>query len=159
MKDLIAILALLTMTSCTSPNDLQYNEMLEPPATEQPEDSNPKETNTMKITIGETEFTATLATNTTVTAFKALLPLMLTMNDFNQNEKVCPLPSSLPTAASNSGIIRNGDIMLYGSSSLVLFYQTFSSSYSYTKIGTVDNPSGLQTALGSGSVGVKFEIQ
>lgn len=115
--------------------------------------------NSMKVSIGNSIFTATLATNATATALKAMLPLTLNMNDFNSNEKVCSLPSSLTTAASNPGTIHTGDIMLYGSSSIVLFYETFSTSYSYTRIGQIDNVAGLKAALGSGSVKIKFELE
>ena len=48
--------------------------------------------------------------------------------------------------------------MLYGSNCIVLFYETFSSSYSYTRIGRLDNPSGLASDLGRGNVSVTFEI-
>lgn len=115
--------------------------------------------NIMKITIGSTTFSATLASNTTVTAFKAMLPLTFNMSDFNSNEKVCSLPNSLSTSASNPGTIHTGDIMLYGSSSLVLFYETFTTSYNYTRIGRVNNPSELKTALGLGNVNIKFELE
>lgn len=47
--------------------------------------------------------------------------------------------------------------MLYGSSCIVLFYENFSTSYRYTRIGRVDNPAGLAAAVGSGSVTVSFE--
>lgn len=115
--------------------------------------------NSMKVSIGNSTFTATLAANATATAFKAMLPLTLKMSDFNSNEKVCSLPSSLTTAASNPGTIHTGDIMLYGSSSLVLFYETFPTSYSYTRIGQIDNVAGFKAALGSGSVTIKFELE
>lgn len=50
--------------------------------------------------------------------------------------------------------------MLYGSRTLVLFYETFSSSYSYTRIGVVvDDVSGYASALGSGNVTVSFELE
>lgn len=77
----------------------------------------------------------------------------------NGNEKYYYLPDNLPTSSSNPGRIQTGDLMLYGSSCVVLFYESFSTSYSYTRLGRVDNPSGLASALGSGSVTVSFELQ
>lgn len=115
--------------------------------------------NIMKITIGSDTFTATLVSNSTTNAFRQLLPMTINMSELNNNEKYYGLPSALPTNASNPGTIQNGDLMLYGSSTLVLFYKTFSTSYSYTQIGSIDNPSGLQNALGAGSVTVSFELQ
>lgn len=117
------------------------------------------DSNTLRITVGTNIFTATLASNITATAFKALLPMTINMSEHNGNEKFYGLPQSLPTNASNPGRIQNGDLMLYGSSTLVLFYKTFSTSYSYTRIGSVDNPSGLESALGRGSVSVILELQ
>lgn len=158
MKLLIMILSLLTLTSCSPGDNFVDEERPIPPNIEQPNEPDPPKSNTMKITIGSAIFTATLATSATATAFKALLPLTLSMSDFNNNEKVASLPKSLTTAFTNPGTIVEGDIMLYGSSSLVLFYETFSTSYSYTKIGRIDNTVGLKAALGKGSVTIKFEI-
>lgn len=155
---MLIILSLLTLISCSPEDSSLYEEKPTPPTTEQPNEPDPPKSSTMKVTIGSFTFTATLATNATVTAFKAKLPLTLNMSDFNNNEKGCSLPSSLPTAASNSGTIHTGDIMLYGSSSLVLFYETFSTSYSYTRIGHIDNIAGLKAALGKGNITVKFEL-
>lgn len=156
MRFPVAILILLTLMSCAPPEIPQQTEI---PTPEQPDQPDPPTNNTMKITIGSTVFTAALATNATATAFKAVLPLTLTMSDFNDNEKVAALPNSLPTAAANPDTIQAGDIMLYGSGSLVLFYQTFPTSYSYTRIGGIDHPAGLQAALGAGRVTLKFEQQ
>lgn len=111
----------------------------------------------INIIIGSKAFTATLADSETGEAFAALLPLTVTMNELNGNEKYHYMSSSLPTAAYQPGTIHAGDLMLYGNNCVVLFYETFSSSYSYTRIGAIDNPSGLASALGSGDVSVRFE--
>ena len=111
----------------------------------------------LKIKIGNNSFTAILYDNPTATALKSLLPLTLNMVELNGNEKYVDLSRSLPANASNRGTIQNGDLMLYGSSAVVLFYKTFPTSYSYTKLGHVDNVTGLPAALGSGNVTVTFE--
>lgn len=48
--------------------------------------------------------------------------------------------------------------MLYGSNCLVLFYETFNTSYSYTKIGKIENSMNLSSVLGSGKVNVTFSL-
>jgi hypothetical protein len=113
----------------------------------------------MKIRIGTKTFTAKLYNNATVTAFKALLPLTLNMNELNGNEKYFHLSTNLPTDASSPDTIHTGDLMIWGSNSLVLFYKTFSTSYSYTKLGRIEDTSGLAEAVGEGSVTVNFELK
>lgn len=111
----------------------------------------------INIIIGSKTFTATLADSETGEAFAALLPLTVTMNELNGNEKYHYLSTSLPTAAYQPGTIHAGDLMLYGNNCVVLFYKTFNSGYSYTRIGALDDPSGLSDALGTGNVSVRFE--
>lgn len=113
----------------------------------------------LKITIGTNVFTAILYNNATVNAFKTRLPMTINMRELNGNEKYFDLPDNLPANASNPGTIQTGDLMLYGSNTLVLFYKSFPTSYSYTPMGRIDNISGLTAALGSGNITVKFEIE
>ncbi|MBD2705177.1 hypothetical protein IC229_31435 [Spirosoma sp. BT702] len=113
----------------------------------------------LRIKIGSHTYTATLQNNATVTAFKAKLPLTLSMKELNRNEKFAELPTNLPTNAANPRTIQAGDLLLYGTNTLVLFYESFQTSYSYTRLGRVDNPEGLVTALGSGNVTVTFELE
>jgi hypothetical protein len=115
--------------------------------------------NKITIKVGANTFVATLLDNPSATAFKALLPITIAMTELNGNEKYFDLASSLPTNASRPSSIKTGDLMLYGSRTLVLFYKTFSTSYNYTKLGNIDDPTGLATALGSGNVSVTFEVQ
>ena len=110
----------------------------------------------MWMTIGEHCFAMTLADSEAARAFVAMLPLTLDMEELNGNEKHGELPKALPTAASRPGTIRNGDILLWGSRTLVVFYQTFDSSYSYTRVGRVDDPTGLAQTLGRRGVRVMF---
>ena len=111
----------------------------------------------INVIIGNQTFTATLADSETGRAFAQLLPLTLSMTELNGNEKYHYLGSSLPTESYTPGTIQAGDLMLYGNNCVVLFYETFSSGYSYTRIGSIDDPSGLAAALGSGNVSVRFE--
>lgn len=111
----------------------------------------------LKITVGNHVFTATLLDNATTAAFIAKLPLTLKMNELNGNEKYGELAGKLPANAANPGTINSGDLMLYGANTLVLFYETFPTTYSYTRLGSIDHPEGLAKALGSSDVTVVFE--
>lgn len=115
--------------------------------------------NTLRITINSYVFRARLVDNNTIEAFKQILPMTVNMSELNNNEKYCSLSTTLPTNTFSPNIINNGDLMLYGTNTLVLFYKTFSTTYSYTRIGYVDNPAKLENILGKGNVIVKFEIE
>ncbi len=110
----------------------------------------------MWMTVGERRFAITLTDNPAARAFVAQLPLTLDMSELNGNEKHGELPKALSVNASRPGTIRNGDLMLYGSNTLVVFYVTFNSSYSYTRLGRVDDPDGLSQALGPRDVRIAF---
>lgn len=115
--------------------------------------------NRLNVTVGNVLFHVILEDHAAVNAFKAQLPMTVNMSELNGNEKYFNLPAGLPAAPANPGTIHTGDLMLYGSATVVLFYKTFSTSYSYTRLGRVENPSGLAAALGPGSVRVRFELQ
>lgn len=123
------------------------------------ENNNPMANGKIKITVNSQTFTATLFDNNSAKAFKELLPMTISMSELNGNEKYYNFPNSLPTNSSNPGMIKNGDLMLYGSKTLVLFYQAFSTSYSYTSLGTIDNATGLASAAGSRNATVTFELE
>lgn len=110
----------------------------------------------MWMTVGEQRFTITLDDSETSRALAQRLPLTLDMTELNANEKYASLPQRLPTRAVRPGTIRNGDLMLYGADTLVIFYRTFESTYPYTRLGRVDSPNELAEALGRGNVTVHF---
>ena len=123
------------------------------------DDNNETMERNITISVNGTSFAATLEDNEAARAFADLLPLTLDMNEMNGNEKYYYLDESLPTESYRPGTIRTGDLMLYGSSCIVLFYETFSSGYSYTRLGQIDNPEGLDAALGGGDVSVSFDVR
>ena len=108
------------------------------------------------IRVGEQEFTAVFYNNDSTKSVFDMLPFTLNMADMNSNEKFYNFDNSLPTNSNRVGKINNGDLMLYGSDCLVLFYESFSTMYSYTPLGYIENPDGLKEALGEGNVTVTF---
>ena len=111
------------------------------------------------VTIGDQSFTAKMEQNSTAEAFRALLPLTLEMQELNGNEKYHYLSQSLPTNRTEVGTIHAGDIMLYGDNCVVVFYETFTTSYSYSPIGHITDPEGLKEALGTGTSTIIFKAQ
>ncbi|WP_298350626.1 cyclophilin-like fold protein [Runella sp.] len=157
MKRLLLTFSFMfSMIACLASCD---KDNLPPNNTEEMTTDNAVKSNKVRIKIGASTFTATLLDNPTAKAFKALLPLTISMKELNNNEKFFDLPKSLPTNSSVPASIQSGDLMLYGSNTLVLFYKSFSTSYSYSKLGKIEDVNGLVAALGTGNVTVTFEME
>ena len=110
------------------------------------------------VSVGGKSFTAKIEDSETGRAFMEKLPLTLSMTELNGNEKYDYLETALPSAPQKVRHIHEGDIMLYGDNCLVVFYESFDTSYTYTKIGHIDDTSGLADALGTDGVTVTFEM-
>ncbi len=108
------------------------------------------------MTVGARRFSLPLADGAAARALVARLPLTLDMDDLNRNEKKATLPQPLPTDTYRPGTIRSGDILLWGADTLVVFYLTFDSPYAYTRLGRLDDATGLAEVLGPGNVRVRF---
>lgn len=156
MRGLCLLLGLVLLGSCGAGED-RTSGLVTVVAASDPDAAalKPKELR-MWMTVDERRFSITLIDNATASAFAALLPLTLNMPDLNGNEKHARLPKALPADAIRPGTIRAGDIMLYGTDTLVVFYSTFESTYSYTRIGRVDDPTTLAKALGQREVRIAF---
>jgi hypothetical protein len=157
LKSLLTVMAVLFALSFCNAGCSDGNETAPQDNKNENENTNTNSASKMKITIGTAVFTATLYNNPSAAALKAVLPLTIDMTELNGNEKYYNFPSPLPANASIGGDIKPGDLTLYGGNVLVLFYKSFNTSYSYTKLGYIDNPAGLAAALGNGNVIVKFE--
>ena len=115
-------------------------------------------TNKMRVIVGDKVFPATLADNNTAEEFRELLPITIDMKELNGNEKYYYFNHNFTVDSSVPDMIHAGDIMLYGQNCLVLFYDTFETTYSYTRIGAINDPTGLAEALGAGQATVTFEL-
>lgn len=109
--------------------------------------------NSVKILINNKEYTIDLEDNKTVKEFINMLPQEFNMSELNGNEKYTYLDKSLPTNSVNPKHINVGDVMLFTDNCLVIFYKSFDTSYSYTKIGHIDNLPNL----GDDSIIVKIQ--
>lgn len=138
MKRIILVFVLLLLVGCKGSKVVNNNDKVDL---------------SMKVIINEEEYKVSLENNDTVNKFLSKLPQEFNMNDLNSNEKYVYLDFNLPTNASNPGTINKGDIMLFGDNCLVIFYKTFNSSYSYTKIGHIDN----LPDLGNNDITILFE--
>ena len=115
-------------------------------------------TTVVQIKIGDTNFQASFEDNKTTKALFKKFPVTYTMSELNGNEKYKYLSYELPENAKQVKTIHAGDIMLYGTDCIVLFYKDFKTSYSYTRLGRITDPSGLEKAVTKGKIKVQFSI-
>lgn len=106
----------------------------------------------LELSINGQVFALKLMNNSTVNELLSVLPDSFTMQDLNQNEKYFELPQNLPTQQQRVEEIQKGDVMLYGKNTLVIFYQSFNTNYSYTRIGRIGNSDKLADRLGADAV-------
>lgn len=134
-----------------TPNEEKSNSQEQEETT--PEKEEEEDMTSMTIKIGEKESKVILVDNETTRELFKKLPLTITMLELNGNEKFYNFDSKFPSEPTAVGKIEVGDIMLYGDNCLVLFYQTFDTSYSYTRIGKLEDVSILDN-IGNESVTV-----
>lgn len=131
------------------------------PATQEPASEITSEERTamkMNLQVGNSTFTATLEENAAVDSFVALMeaaPVVIQMSDYAGFEKVGSLGTSLP-ASNIQTTTQAGDIVLYNGNQIVIFYG--SNSWSYTRLGRIDDLTGWEEALGNGDVTVTFSV-
>lgn len=116
-------------------------------------EGNDEKVNNINVIINDKSYILKIEENNTVKELINLLPLEFTMSDLNGNEKYVYMDKSLTTNSYNPKHIEKGDVMLYGDNCLVIFYKSFDTSYSYTKIGHIDNLDELDI----GNIIAKFE--
>ena len=117
------------------------------------DDSVEIEENVMKININNEEYVINVENETLMEELFNSLPETFTMTELNGNEKYYYLSSNMKNANSVTvGQVQKGDVMLFGSDCLVIFYDSFETEFKYTKIGHIDNLGDL----GNGNVDVSI---
>ena len=147
---LLIISSLFVIISCSSTklNNNQNNKK-----EEQNKNNSHEVVKSMKALIDGKEYIINLEDNETAKKFVDKLPQELKMTELNGNEKYVNLDYNLPEKSYYPKQINAGDVMLFGDNCLVIFYKSFNSDFSYTKIGHIDN----LPDLGSGNITVKFK--
>lgn len=111
----------------------------------------------IEILVSGKAFSVDLFDTGSAKALTTLLPMEVTMQELNGNEKYIYLSDSLPVAEKQPEYIHAGDLMLFGSKCLVLFYRDFPTSYRYTPLGRVENIQHLAKILSKGDITVAFQ--
>jgi hypothetical protein len=118
-----------------------------------------QEASTMKIrlTFDGKAVEATLLDNATARDFLSLLPMSLTLEDYNATEKIGYPPRKLSTAGAPAGVDPSvGDIAYYAPwGNLAIFYKDFGYSRGLVSLGRID--SGVEALNVSGSLKVTIE--
>ncbi len=114
--------------------------------------------NMLKVIVNEKNYLLNTEVTPAVTVLRHLLPMTLQMDDLNGNEKYCYLAEALPARPERIGRINAGDVMLFGDDCLVIFYKSFNTAYTYTRIGHISDAEELVRELGEqGACQVTFE--
>ena len=126
-------------------------------------EQNVKEEETMDrkmiVEIGGNHFTATLEDNKAADTLAEMMqedPVTVQMSDYGGFEKGGDLGTELPTS-NRQTTTQAGDIVLYQGNQIVIFYG--SNSWSYTRLGRIDDLTGWETALGDGDATVTFALE
>lgn len=114
--------------------------------------------NVIYLSAGNETFAVVLENNDAANALMELLQdgsVTISLNDYGGFEKVGALGTDLPADDAYT-TTQAGDIVLYQGNQIVIFYG--SNSWSYTRLGKINETEDLQAALGKGTVSVTFSL-
>jgi hypothetical protein len=112
----------------------------------------------IRIDVEGTTITGMLEDNATGRDFASLLPLTVTLEDYNRTEKITYLPKKLSTEGAPVGFDPSvGDITYYAPwGNLAIFYRDFGYSSGLIKLGAIE--SGGAALNRSGSMRATIEL-
>ena len=168
LRILPAVLALLLLSACGSPQETQSlasnMEQAVPESSEagqpaQTEAEPSEEESALNITVGDNTLSATFEDNSSAEAFRELLsqnPITIEMEDYGGFEKVGPLGATL-TRCDEAITTQPGDVILYQGNQITIYYAT--NSWRFTRLAKINDPTNLKAVLGDGSVRVTFSLE
>ena len=156
---LLSVLMLLAVTACwkktvpkTQPIENTQNSLTE-------ETSDERTDSGMKMYINDLEIPVTWENNPSVRALRSDLQagdIVVSMSMYSNNEQVGPLDKSYPSNDVQT-TTNNGDIVLYRSDQIVLFYG--SNSWAYTRLGKMDlSENEVINLLSNGDVRIRLTL-
>lgn len=126
--------------------------------TEGKKDESEMSQNVIYLSAGNETFAVALEDNDAANALMKLLQngsVTISLNDYGGFEKVGALGTDLPADDAYT-TTQAGDIVLYQGNQIVIFYG--SNTWSYTRLGKINETEDLQAALGKGTVSVTFSL-
>lgn len=117
----------------------------------------------LNLIVGESTFKATMYENECVKDFVSLLPITLTLADYNRKERSSRLPKRLAIEENEDGVnILAGDISYYTPfRNLCIYYHDSGLSFCQVSLGKIEK-SGIEAIrkmAGSGPMEVTFKSE
>ena len=146
--------------SVTSAQPATEQQGAEQPTAEEPVEEEVKE-KMLKMMIGDTEVSVDWENNESAEALKDLCaeePLVIQMSMYGGFEQVGSIGTRLPSDDEQTSTSA-GDIVLYSSNQIVVFYG--SNSWAYTRLGhiTDQDAAGMTDLLGNGNVTITISLE
>ena len=155
---IMLVIMLSVLTSCAGKNEVHQDQVPEQ-NTENAEES--AEMRSITMMINDEKVEVTWENNESVKALAELAsesPLVIDTSMYGGFEQVGSIGTTLPNSDVNI-TTKPGDIVLYSGSNMVVFYG--SNSWSYTRLGQIENlsESELEELLGSNNVKITLAVE
>ena len=112
----------------------------------------------IRIVANDQSFTAVLEDSETARDLVSLLPIEVTLDDYNQTEKVADLPRRLSTAGAPDGtppVV--GDIAYYAPwGNLAIYYRDFAYSRGLVRLGRLQGDTSALGDMGPGKARIEI---
>ena len=157
---LLSVLMLIAVTACYEKKTAPKTQPIENTQNSLTEETSDERTDTgMKMYINDKEIPVTWENNPSVSALRSDLQagdIVVSMSMYSNNEQVGPLDKSYPSNDVQM-TTNNGDIVLYRSDQIVLFYG--SNSWAYTRLGKMDlSENEVVDLLSNGDVSIRLTL-